>query len=651
MLAGGFAAPAWGPIPRLLPWRGGPCPTPGRACRRLVRGHADWGRSAGNYVPAMGILAEDIERVRTSIDFVQVAAEHIALKRVGRRWVGLCPFHAEKSPSFSVNAEEGLYHCFGCQAGGDAIRFVMELEHLDFVGAVERLAARAGVQLRYDDVAATEQRRRRTALVEAMAKAVEWYHERLLTSPDAAAARSYLRSRGYEGDVVRSYRLGWAPDDWDALARSLRLPDDVLRDTGLGFLNRRGRRQDQFRARIIFPIFDKRGDAVALGGRALPGGPPPKYKNSPETPIYSKSSVLYGLNWAKAAIVETGEVIVCEGYTDVIGLALAGLPRAVATCGTALADEHFRTLKNFARRVVLAYDADAAGQAAAERFYEWERRYEMDIAVADLPPGADPADLARHDPAALAAAVDGARPFLGFRLERALGEADLRTPEGRARAAAAAVAVVARHPSDLVRDQYLMEVAGRVRIEPDRLRDILRRGPGPDTGGDAERRSSSPRPSRRPVGPATLAGPEVEALRLAVNHPEQVADRLHEVLFTGETASAAYSALGSAATLHDAIEAAPPDAAELLRRLAVEDVEADADDVMARLAREAADRAVAELEAEARVATDLTGYADDISWLKLAVEELRETATARDATDRLVRWLAARFETEDQGDP
>src|SRR5207247_1818808 len=181
---------------------------------------------------------------------------------------------------------------------------------------------------------------------------------------------------------------------WDSLARALRLPDDVLKDTGLGFVNRTGRQQDAFRARVMFPIFDASGAAVAFGGRVLPGGGGPKYKNSQETPIYSKRRVLYGLNWAKGSVVETGEAIVCEGYTDVIGFFTAGLPRAVATCGTALADEHFHVLKNFARRVVLAYDADSAGQQAAERFYEWERRYDIDIAVAAFDPGTDPADLA-----------------------------------------------------------------------------------------------------------------------------------------------------------------------------------------------------------------------------------------------------------------
>ncbi|MDP9387613.1 MAG: DNA primase, partial [Actinomycetota bacterium] len=426
----------------------------------------------------MGIVDEDVARVRAATDFVQVASEHLALKRVGQRWVGLCPFHAEKTASFSINAEEGLYYCFGCQAKGDVITFVREVEHLGFVEAVERLAGRAGIQLRYDEAREGRDRQRRARLVDALAQAVEWYHQRLLQGSDGAAARAYLRSRGYDGEVVRTFKLGWAPGEWDALARALRLPEDVLRDTGLGIVNRRGRQQDNFRSRVMFPIFDAGGTPVAFGGRALPGGDGPKYKNSPETPVYAKSRTLYGLNWAKADVVHRGEVVVCEGYTDVIAFFGAGVPRAVATCGTALADEHFRMLKNFARRIVLAYDADAAGQAAAERFYEWERRYEVDVAVAAFPPGTDPGDVARRDPAALSRAVEGAQPFLAFRIERVLGSADLRAPEGRARAAEAAMAVIAEHPSELVRDQYVMQVADRCRLDPDRLRRGVRAAGG-----------------------------------------------------------------------------------------------------------------------------------------------------------------------------
>ncbi len=574
----------------------------------------------------MGIVDEDVARVRAATDFVQLAGEHIQVRRVGRRWVGLCPFHAEKTASFSINAEEGLYYCFGCQAKGDVITFLRGVEHLDFVEAVERLAARSGIQLRYDDAKEGKDRQRRSRLIEAMQKAVEWYHQRLVGGSDAAQARGYLRSRGYDGDVVRAFRLGWAPEGWDALARALHLPDDVLRDTGLGFVNRRGRQQDAFRARVMFPIFDASGTPVAFGGRTLPGADGPKYKNSPETPIYSKSRTLYALNWAKAEVVSTGEVIVCEGYTDVIGFFGAGLPRAVATCGTALADEHFRTLKNFARRIVLAYDADAAGQAAAERFYEWERRYEVDIAVAALPPGADPGDVARSDPAALKAAVEQAHPFLAFRLERVLGGADLRTPEGRARAAEAAIAVVGEHPNELVRDQYLMQVADRCQVDPGRLRSGV---------GRRRVRDQSPRPRSEAVL-REPAGPELEALRLAVHRPEDVAHRIEEVLFADELHLAAFRALASSSTLHEAIDTADPAAAALLQRVAVEDTVADPDDVVARLAQEAGRRALDKLRAEARTSEDAAvALSPTVGWLKLTLEQLPDV----EASNRLVAWL------------
>lgn len=574
----------------------------------------------------MGIVPEDIERVRAATDFVAVAGEHIALKRAGRRWQGLCPFHAEKSPSFSINAEEGLYYCFGCGVGGDVITFVREIEHLDFAEAVERLAARAGIQVRFDTAAVSEDRQRRARLVEVTSKALDWYHRRLLSAPDGAPGRAYLRSRGYDGDVVRTYRLGWAPEGWDELCRALKVPQDVLRDTGLGFVNKAGRQQDFFRGRVLFPIFDVRGDPVAFGGRRLEGGEGPKYRNSPETPLYSKSRILYGLNWAKSAVVEAGEVVVCEGYTDVIGLARAGMPAAVATCGTSLADEHVRILKNFARRVVLAYDADAAGQNAAERFYEWERRYELDLAVADLPPGTDPGELAARDPAGLQAAVKNAKPFLTFRLDRLFARSDLRTPGGKARAAESAMAAVREHPSDLVRDQYVMVVAGQTGIEPDRLRALLE--------GRAPARAAAP--------PTRPEGPEVEALRLAVHHPEDIADRLHETLFVHPVTLAGYQALCAATTLAQAIDVAEdPAAASLLRRLAVEDTDVAADDVVGRLAEEAAKRVIAELEATARRSGELT---DEVAWLKLAIAELREPATAVDAANTLVRWLVDRFE-------
>lgn len=586
----------------------------------------------------MGILPEDVARVRAASDLAAIAGEHIALKRVGRRFQGLCPFHAEKSPSFSVNAAEGLYYCFGCGARGDVITFLREVEHLDFAEAVERLAGRAGLQLRYEDVspAAATERKKMATLRDAMAKAVDWYHERLLTGADAAPARQYLRAeRGYDGEVVRAYRLGYAPADGSALARALRLPDEVLREAGLGAA---------FRGRLLFPIFDSRGDAVALGGRALPGGPPPKYRNSPETPLYKKSRVLYGLNWAKGAIVAAGEVVICEGYTDVIGLRQAGVGQAVATCGTALGEEQVALLKNFARRLVLAYDADAAGQAAAERVYEWERKFDIDVAVVAMPRGEDPADFARRDPEGLRAAVAGARPFLAFRLERVLAAADVRSVEGRARAAEAGLAVVAEHPNEFVRDPYIMMVSDRTGIEPDRLRARLRRGPRPGGAGGAGGRRPTGPPSGEGEGTeggtATVPPPtefvrsqephraEVEALRIAIHRPEEVSERLHEAVFGPGVGRRAYLALANADTLHDAVDGADPAAAALLQRLAVEDVDDDPDVVLAALADAAGRRALA------RAATT------EIAWLKRTLEELGESATKRAATDRLVRWLA-----------
>jgi DNA primase len=439
----------------------------------------------------MGIVDEDIAKVREATDIVAVISQYTQLKRVGQRFSGLCPFHAEKTPSFSVNPTDGLYYCFGCQVRGDAITFVREKEQLDFVGAVEHLASRAGITLRYTERDEGEGRRRQSRLFELTERAAEWYHQRLRTSPDAAAARAYLRSRGFDADEVAHFRIGWAPDGWDLLARDLKAPLDDLVASGLGFQNRAGRKQDFFRARILFPIMDERSRVVGFGGRKLPDAEGAKYQNSRDNELYNKSKVLYGLNWAKADVVNHGEVVICEGYTDVIGFARAGIPRAVATCGTSLTEDHVKQLKRFTRRLVLAYDADEAGQTAADRVYAWEQAHDVEVAVVELPAGSDPDELARTSPETLHAAVGAARPFLAFRVDRVLGAADLRSAESRARAADAALEVVAEHPNDLVRDQYVMQVADACRIEPAQLRDrlaALRRRPRRTTPAPGDRR-------------------------------------------------------------------------------------------------------------------------------------------------------------------
>jgi DNA primase len=581
----------------------------------------------------MGIAETDIAKVRDATDLVAVVSEHLQLKRVGQRWVGLCPFHNEKSGSFSVNQQLGFYHCFGCQASGDAITFVREVEGLDFVGAVERLAGKAGIALTYTSADEGRQRAQRRRLIEAVGAAVDFYHDRLLKAPDAGVARAYLRDRDISGDEVRSYKIGWAPDDWDALAKSLKLPDKVLTEAGLGFLNRRGRVQDTFRARILFPIYDVNNDPVGFGGRKLPDAEGPKYKNSSDSSIYSKSRLLYGLNWAKEHVVKADEVIVCEGYTDVMGYAKAGVPRAVATCGTALTEEHVKILKRFAHRVVLSFDADAAGQAAAERFYEWEKKYEIDVGVVSLPPGVDPGDLARTDPQALAQAVEDAKPFLSFRVSRVLDTADLSTVEGRARAADAGVEIVRSHPNPLVRDQYLMQIADRCGVAVDQLRAVA-------TGGRS--RPAAPSNSDGAVVIDLVDSVELEVLRLAVHHPELVPSIVDVNLFVDPLHQDIFRSLLDAPTLPGAVAMVDDRARPLLQRLLVEEPEEieerAAQGLVGRLFDEAAARELGRLERLARQTGDAT-VGRDVAALHNALVKLRDDSWQLSQVDALLPWL------------
>jgi len=615
----------------------------------------------------MGIHDDDIAKVRASADLVALIGEHTEIKRAGRQWMARCPMHGERTPSLSVSPEKGVYYCFGCQRSGDAISFVQEMDNLDFAGAVESLASRYGIELRYTSKNEGSQRQRKRTLLDAVEKAVEFYHDRLLTSPEAGEARSYLRSRGYDGDVVRRYKIGWAPDDWDQLSRHLRLGADDLKDAGLGFVNKAGRQQDFFRGRVMFPIHDERGDPVGFGGRILPGHEGSKYKNTTtEAVVYDKSRVLYGLHTHREGIVKAGEAIICEGYTDVIGFADAGIPRAVATCGTAMTEDHVKLLKRFsANRLVLAFDADAAGLAAAARVYEWEREHELEVRVADLPAGVDPADLAREDPAELQRAVDEAIPFLSFRLERVLTAGDMSSVEGRARTAEAALDVITEHPDPLVRDAYLLEVSDRCRVDLARLRELASAPRAKPAERDPEppRRREQPRvdePRAVPNQPdgyyddpgampaemlieaesgATAA--EDEALRLAIHRPEETS-RLHPLLFGDPMRRKAFVALSEGGLL-GAGDRAGEQAAALLRRLAVDPSDAEADDVLAGLARLAGRRTLDDLRRVQR-ALDSTDEQKShavasIGPLKLLVERLDERDTREEAITQLLPWL------------
>lgn len=580
----------------------------------------------------MAIAADDIEALRQRISIVEVIQSYVALRRVGRNWVGLCPFHAEKSGSFNVREETARYRCFGCGASGDVFRFVQDIDHVDFVGAVESLAGKYGYQLTYTSGTESKDRQRRKKLIETMSIAADWYHDRLLNGSDARAARDYLRSRGLAGDVARQFKLGWAPDDWDAMALALAkergVTQDLLRDTGLAFTNKRGKLQDAFRARILFPILSDTGDVLAFGGRILPGSTDPaKYKNSPETPIYSKSRTLYGLNWAKADIVKDDQVIICEGYTDVIGFHRAGIPRAVATCGTALTEEHVRILKRFANRVVLAFDADAAGQGAAERFYEWEAKYEVSVAVAQFPKGQDPGELSLTDPDALRRAVDSAQPFLGFRLQRVLDANPTRTPEERARTAERAVAVINEHPDLNVRKIYAGQVATHAGLP---VADVVSR---------VERRTRNVKfeVAERPAAGAATENAEFVAIAVLLQDWDSIAPWLVEELFPTDVMRRAFLAVAEASgNLDAAIESADPEAREVLERAAVVDIAADGRAEAMNLLAAAVRR---ELASHRGVIDPDVLRADRDARLNLEGLESRDTSD--EAAAALLTWLSS----------
>ena len=572
----------------------------------------------------MGIAEDDIQKVRSSVTLSDVVSPYSQLRRTGRSQVGLCPFHSERSPSFSVNDETGRYMCFGCGAKGDVFTFVQQMEHLDFVGSVERIASKAGIELRYTSGAGNGERKHRKELQALMERAVDWYHARLLESPDARAAREYLRDRGLAGDVARSFRLGWAPDEWDALSTSLGATPAMLAEVGLGFVNKAGRLQDSFRARVMFPIFDENGAAVAFGGRILPGSTDPaKYKNSTETPVYIKSRTLYGLNWAKGNVVKEDRVIVCEGYTDVIGFHRSGLATAVATCGTALTEDHVKLMKRYARNVVLAFDADAAGQGATDKFYAWEKKYDISVSVAQFPAGKDPGELASSDPEALTRAINDAMPFLGFRLKRLFDANPLRSPESRARLAGKAMELVNEHPDSNVRRLYAGQVASHTGVSAADLVKVADRG------------GSAPVVIAAPVQQAT-EGAGFVALSLLIHEWDTIAPWLIEELFPDDPSREAFRAIANAdGDVHVALHSAAPDAADIIERAAVYDI--DADPLVESRALISA--AVRRELSRRRMGSDIEQIQND-RMVRNALEDLNKHDKAQNAAVILLQWLA-----------
>ena len=542
--------------------------------------------------------------------------------------MAVCPFHQEKTPSLSIDGARGLYHCFGCGKSGDVFRWVQETQSVDFRDAVELLARRAGVTLT-EDPAAGRQRGIREELIKATTAAVEFFSNRLRKADDAAGARRYLRNRGYDADVVDRFEIGYSPGEWDALTRSLKqdgLSEKVLLTSGLSSRSRSGRLIDKFRGRVMFPIRDLRGDPVGFGARLLDGDGP-KYLNSPETPIYHKSRLLYGLDRAKSGIVSGGEAVVVEGYTDVIAFHLADMPVAVATCGTALGEEHLDLLRRFTERVVLAFDADEAGAGAALRGFEHSVPGDLDLRVAALPAGHDPADLVYGgDIPALVKSVESSIPLLQFRLETELARFDLSEAEARGRAIGASAELVALHPDAVVRHEYAVLLSRRTGVDLQvvdsavgRARRRVARGVGDSRGAEPERKLTGDEKA------------EQEVLRILLANDGDWRDAgVARDLFTLDVHRTAFE------VIWPAVEGAPPGGVLDLGRLIGED-----DSLAGRLLRRLAfdDRPLAEID-DLVNKLKVTGLVRRIDTLRRVLEQIDPDQDAEAYSDRFNELIA-----------
>jgi len=429
------------------------------------------------------------DRVKQQADIVRVIGEYVRLKKAGQNFVGLCPFHNEKTPSFNVHPVRQIYHCFGCGVGGDVFKFVMEMEKVEFLDAVRVVAEKCGIPVPQRKPRTPEERReqsQRKVLLELHRDAAEFFQRQLKASAEGGVAAAYLEDRGLDRPTIEHFGIGYAPSGGDALLRHVRgkYAEKLVEASGLVLRDASGRLYDRFRRRIIFPISNEAGRVVAFGGRAL-GDEPPKYLNSPETTIYSKSGVLYHFDRAKETIRQRGFAVMVEGYMDAIAVARAGVTNVVASCGTSLTELQLRLLGRFTRRVVMNYDPDTAGQAATERSLTLLLEQGFDARVLRLPGGADPDKFIRDRGAEAYQKLLGEAPaFLDHLIERAPAAAgmDGNTAEGKLRAVNFLLPYLQKLPDRLLRSEWASRVAERLKIDEPVLRETLRKAA-------AERRS------------------------------------------------------------------------------------------------------------------------------------------------------------------
>lgn len=502
------------------------------------------------------IKREDIEAVRQRTDIKEVVDGYVTLRSAGiGSFKGLCPFHDERSPSFHVRPQVGTYHCFGCGESGDVISFVQKMDHLSFSETVEKLAAKVGIELRYEDGGTGPRREdvgKRQKLLDAHKIAAEFFAAQLLT-PGAIEGRRFLAERGFDRAAAESFGVGFAPQGWDGLLGHLRTKgfrDDELVQTGMFSTGREGsgRLYDRFRGRLIWPIRDITGDVIGFGARKLfEDDKGPKYLNTPETPLYKKSQVLYGIDKAKRDIVRGRQLVVVEGYTDVMACHLAGVTTAVATCGTAFGGDHIKIVRRLLSddgtggEVVFTFDGDAAGQKAALRAFEEDQRFVAQTYVAVEPSGADPCELRQHrGDQAVKDLIDSRRPLFEFAIRVGLKKHNLNTVEGRVQALREAAPIVARIRDGSLRPAYTRELAGWLGMSMEEVsravQTAARRAAAAPSSGD-----HGGAPAQEPVDSTPLYGRpdprdpaaamERQSLEVALQQP-QVLDERHWQMFS-----------------------------------------------------------------------------------------------------------------------
>ncbi|HOW98671.1 MAG TPA: DNA primase [Kiritimatiellia bacterium] len=573
-----------------------------------------------------------LEQIRAANDIVEVVGAYLPLKRAGSSFKGLCPFHKEKTPSFHANPQRQSFHCFGCGAGGDVFRFIMQYDGVDFVSAVRLLARRAGiaVELTEDD---RQEGPNKDLLLKLLEDVTMVYHHALQKLPAAEAARAYLRKRDLGDAVVRDYLLGYAPEGWDTLVKwgqKKNYSPALLEAAGL--LSRsdseEGRVYDRFRHRLMFPVRDEIGRIVGFSGRVLADDPKAaKYVNTPETPVFHKGKLLYALDKARRAIMDSRTALLCEGQIDVIRCHLGGFQNAVAAQGTALTEQHAQVLKRYADSVIVVLDADPAGQKASLRSAELLLAAGLSVSIASLPPDEDPDSLIRaKGPAAFQAVLDKARPLLDFQVALLRQGEGFSGEAGLMRAARAVLETIAKAPTAVQRDHLLRQAARELGLTENALRQDLNK---------LTRTSGPARVQAEGEPEAKVQHPleEVTVLELSVRHPEVVllfrrylpADamtdptcrRLYELVLVGEENP--MGALGpdspEAARLLAQVEAAPS-------RLVGEDLTAEhpAQDLILRLRRKQMERRRVELRQKLSSAPESERQALDLECKQLTLD-------------------------------